>query len=82
MKFIIFRFCLVLFPAEFVHIGIYLLVLGSARLRWVLRAAAGFCLLLLCSAWCCLLLLAAVGFWVLSTCADFAHLWRVLLACA
>ena len=53
MKFIIFRFCLVLSPAEFVLVRIYLLVFGFARLRWVLRAAAGFCLLLSIAAYCC-----------------------------
>lgn len=62
MKFIIFRFYLVLFLAEFMLVGIYLVVFGFARLRWVLPAAAVFCLLLLCSACCCLLLFAAVGF--------------------
>ena len=62
MKFIIFRFCLVLSLDKFVFVGIYLLVFGFVRLRWVLRAAAGFCLLLLCFACCCLSLLTAFGF--------------------
>ena len=43
LKLIIFGFCMVPSPAESVPAGICLLVLGSSRLRWVLRnpAAAG-----------------------------------------
>ena len=82
LKLILFRFCPLLL--ESVPAGIFLLVLSSARLRWVLRAAAGFCLLLLCSACCCLLppaaacccllLPAAAGFWSLHACAPFCPL--------
>ena len=57
LKLIIFRSCMVLSPAVGICAGWNL-----PRLRWVLRAAAGFCLLLLCSAcccWCCLLPAAA-----------------------